>query len=75
MTENDVRVIVYNAFDTYEQDTALPRHQENLANFRKLFALVNKARGAFIAASVFIGVPCSVAALIEIAKFVKGLGL
>lgn len=45
MTENDVRVLFNEALGNYEKDKGLPRHEENLNNFAKLFAIVNKTSG------------------------------
>jgi hypothetical protein len=36
MTESGVHQIVFNAFDKYEHDTALPRHKENVARLTDL---------------------------------------
>jgi len=35
-SESGVHQIVYNAFDKYEHDTALPRHKENVARLTDL---------------------------------------
>jgi hypothetical protein len=46
MDENAVKVIVQAGFDTYEEKTGLPRHNENLKNFEKLFGAANWIKGA-----------------------------
>lgn len=47
--ENDVKVLMTAALETYEEKTGYPRHKENLANFEKLFAVVNKTDGGITA--------------------------
>ena len=71
MTENDVKVIVYNAFNKYELETALPRHTELTKSISEIFASIHKARGAFILGTVLVGLPCAAAAVLEIIKYVK----
>lgn len=72
MGESDVKVIVTEALDAYEERTGLPRHKENLENFRKLFALANKAIGIGLACTAFCGIPALIASLIVIVRFVRG---
>lgn len=49
MMENDVKVLLTDALQDYEDRTGLPRHQENLKNFADLFAVVNKTSGGVTA--------------------------
>lgn len=72
MGENDVKVMLNAAFEGYEERTGLPRHTENLGNFRRLFSLANRAIGIAIACSFFFGLPAAIASVIVIVKFVRG---
>jgi hypothetical protein len=46
LDENAVRVIVQDAFDSYEETTGKPRHEQNLDNFTKLFGALSWVKGA-----------------------------
>jgi hypothetical protein len=76
MTESAVRVIVFEAFEKYEKETGQPRHNENLGNFTKVFAAMNKAIGSINALKWFLGVivggPGIVMVLIELLRLVHG---
>ena len=72
MDENAVQVIVDRAFRTYEGETGLPRHTQNLDNFEKLFRLANRGIGIMVACGFFIGIPAAVASMLEIVKFARG---
>jgi hypothetical protein len=76
MTESAVRVIVFEAFEKYEKETALPRHNENLGNFTKVFAAMNKAIGSINALKWFVGLivggPGIVMVVIELLRFARG---
>lgn len=76
MTESGVRVMVMEAFATYEKETGLPRHNENLGNFTKVFAAMNQAIGSINTLKWVIGIgvggPGIVVCLIEFLRFVRG---
>lgn len=76
MTESGVRVIVFEAFANYEKETALPRHTENLGNFKTLFATMNKAIGSINTLKWFLGIviggPGIVMVVIELMRFARG---
>jgi hypothetical protein len=73
MIESDVKVIVNEAFSTYEEKTGLPRHEENLGNFREIFAILNRWKGFAVACTFIIGLPACIASLIVIVRAVKGV--
>jgi hypothetical protein len=72
MDENAVQVIVDKAFRTYEAETGLPRHNQNMGNFEKLFRLANRGIGIMLACGFLIGIPAAIASVLEIVKFARG---
>lgn len=72
MDENAVRTIVMDERESYEQTFGRPRHEENLANFKKLFDFVATLKGISIAGGVVVGVPSAIASAIVILKTLRG---
>lgn len=72
MSEAEVKVVVYEAFETYEEKTGKPRHEENLANFATLKTSFDMLRGAVILVAFLVGVPGCVASILVIVSKLKG---
>lgn len=72
MTENDVKVIVNEAFSQYEESTGKPRHNENLGNFTELFRALNWLKGLGAGVFFIIGVPSLIASIMTIVKLSRG---
>jgi hypothetical protein len=72
MSEAAVLVIVGDALKEYERETGLPRHKENLGNFKSLFELVSQIRGGVRVLRWVIGLPALVMAIISILRYVRG---
>lgn len=76
MTEALVQLAIHNSFKEYERDTAQPRHNENLDNFKSLEATMNKAVGALNALKVVVyiafGVPSVTVMVIELIRLARG---
>lgn len=72
MSENDVKVIVIDAFKEYERETGLPRHNENLGNFTAIFRVMNRIQGAAALLILMVGIPGCVASILVIVSKLKG---
>lgn len=73
VSENDVELIVRRQFEKYESDVALPRHSENLNNFKVLFEALNRFYGIGIALGLLVGLPTAIAACISIYRAAHGM--
>jgi hypothetical protein len=78
MSEGEVENVVNKAIKEYDQETALPRHQENLGNFEKvnlrldgLFTLVDQAKGAFKVLTWVVGLPGVITAVIVVYRLTR----
>lgn len=77
MTTLEVRAIANEVVEAYDEKKGLPRHAENVGNFKIVFEWMAKLNTGFkiggVLGAFLIGLPAVVASVITIVKFVKEL--
>lgn len=63
LTEDRVKVIVNDALDKYEITVGSVRHSENLAEFKKIAATLNKQAGSFTTIKIIGSILACIATL------------
>lgn len=77
MTTLEVRAIANEVVSTYDEKTGLPRHTQNLDNFKTVFEWMAKLNTGIkigtVVGAFLVGLPAVIASIITIVRFLKEL--
>lgn len=77
MNEAEVKNVIHDAMKEYDKDIALPRHTENLENFKTMtsrmddvYDVLNQAKGAFKVLAAIVACPAIIGSLLLIYRVI-----